>query len=108
MDSLQIFIDFLQTIWKDSTPEDAMHLWKWRVTNYPEVAKKYLDAIAAVVASPPENFVELAKEQGWIILQHEDEQGNIIPYTREEYIAWFEAIHQQFQEVYAALRTGEK
>lgn len=93
------FIDFLKAIWKDNTPEEALHLWKWHIANYPETVKKYLDSIALTLQSPPDNFIEIVNENGWIFLEHEDKEGNIIPYTFTEYAEWFQEMYDRFKKI---------
>ncbi len=98
------FEDFLKAIWKDNTAEEAIHLWKWQITNYPDAAKHYLDSIAIILQFPPDNFIEIAQENGWIFLDHEDKEGNIIPYTFAEYIAWFQEMNRTFKGIYDEYR----
>lgn len=96
MEYHQTFIEFLKAIWKDNTPEEALHLWKWHNSNYPETAKDFLNSIDLTLQSPPDNFVEIVQENGWVFLAHEEEDGGIIPYTHGEYVEWFQEMYDRF------------
>lgn len=98
MEYHQTFIDFLKAVWKDNTPEEAFHLWKWHISNYPETAKKFLDSIALTLQSPPDDFIETVQENGWIFLEHEDQEGNTTPYTFREYVEWFQEMYDRFKK----------
>lgn len=98
MEYHQTFIEFLKAIWKDNTPEEALHLWKWHISNYPETAKNFLNSIDLILQSPPDNFVEIVQENGWVFLAHEEEDGDIIHYTHGEYVEWFQEMYDRFKK----------
>ncbi|MBO9702164.1 MAG: hypothetical protein J7604_18285 [Sporocytophaga sp.] len=108
MDTNNQFIKFLKEIWKDNTPEEAVNLWKWRINNYPEVAKGFLDSIQHILNSPPDNFIEIVRENGWIYLDHEDSEGNITSFSSEEYLEWFHKMNDQFKKIYEEIVSARK
>lgn len=108
MESYDNFIKFLKEIWKDNTPEEAVNLWKWRITNYPNAAKDFLNSMEKTLNAPPDNFIEIVQKNGWIFLNHEDSEGNIVPFTREEYLEWFHEIYEEFKKIYEEIMSAQK
>ena len=97
---LETFIDFLQIIWMDNTPEEALSQWKRTVKNSPSYADDALYCIDVVIAKPPENLVEIMENEGWLILYHNCEQPDERPYTDEEYYEWLKQMRDEFRAIY--------
>jgi hypothetical protein len=102
------FVKFLKEIWKDNTPEEAVKLWKWRIHNYPQAAKAFLEAIEQTLAAPPDNFIEVVQDNGWIFLTHDDKEGNSTPFSLQEYLEWFQKMEEQFKAIYEEILSSQK
>ena len=96
---ISCFQKFLQAVWMDNTPSEAYRFWIENIVpQTPWWADNYLYVIRYVLDNPLEDFQEILKNDGWIMLYHEDE--NETEFTKEEYLAWLENMYQDFKKIY--------
>jgi hypothetical protein len=96
------FLREVLKLWMDNTPDDALALWKGRLLAGGSFAKDALEILDKTIADPPPDLIELMKENGWLHLIHEDEDGEETPFTFDEHVAWLreqtERLRAAFQE----------
>ena len=89
-DPIAFFRQILKSYFADNSWDDTLGLWRIALANggpYPDDVLWCLDWI---VEHPPANLGQLLYEDGWITLEHpEDEDGEPgAPYTADEQVAW--------------------
>ncbi|MCB0006159.1 MAG: hypothetical protein KDE04_06880 [Anaerolineales bacterium] len=100
-DPVACFKQFLNDIWKDNQPEEALYLWQLKVAHFPWYASDVLHCLDLVIADPPDNLGDILAEEGWIMLYHEmDENGEEQPYNQADYLAWLSQLRAQYGALY--------
>lgn len=92
---LEIFNEFLETIWMDNSREEAHALWKYINSNSPLYKSRVFAAIEFILKNPPEDLIERMQQKGWIILSHNDPNETL--YSFEEHLNWLKEMKDELQ-----------
>lgn len=84
--ALDVFDNFLQTIWMDNTPAEACALWKYLTGYSPEYAPKVYDALEYVLDHPPADLIERMQKHGWLFLTRDDAEESVLSF--QEHLDW--------------------
>jgi hypothetical protein len=94
------FRGFLQFLWMDNTPDEALQQWRQRIQDFPDEAERDLACLDQIIADPPPDLVQMLNDDGWIILSHEPDPATLVDYTRDEYVGWLRETTARFRSTY--------
>ena len=91
-------------VFTDNTLDEAVALFKAYAEGGGSFAGDALACLDAVLAAPPPDLPQQMKEHGWLELVRETEDGDEIPLTFDEHVAWLRAATERFRGVVRELQ----
>jgi hypothetical protein len=96
-DSVEVFIEFLNQIFKHIRSEDlSFEIWKTHVQSSPKLAERWLVSFHELLKSPPPDFEHLLIKYGDLRFMHDFDLPTERDFTEEEVLAWAKVAYLKF------------
>lgn len=96
------FRALLTALFVDNTVDEALAEWRYRAEHVAHDVERDLALLDAILADPPADLVELMENDGWIHLLHRPDTHTVIPYSRDEHVAWLRDVTERMRSIYEA------
>jgi len=98
------FIRLLVIVWQDNEPDQVESLWRTLAGRPGPMTDDSLEVLDGIIASPPDDLVELVRVHGWVPLVHDEPDGSSRSFTRDEAVAWLAEMRDRL----AAIRAEQR
>lgn len=98
----EAYIRLLVLLWQDNEPAEVESMWRTLARSPGSFTADALDVLAAVIADPPADLVDLQKTHGWVSDYHEGAGGELRRRTQAEALAALAETRDRLQSIHDA------